>query len=156
MNPVKNNFFREVEELIPWLHQLDPATQPLWGTMTAQHMVEHLTASVKISVGMPEIQVHNTQELAEKFKAALIHTDRPLSRGIKNPALPEHPLPLRHAKLSDAVEELQQEWNRFKEYYQANPQAQHNHPRLGKLSHAEWVIFHGKHFSHHLEQFGLV
>jgi oxepin-CoA hydrolase/3-oxo-5,6-dehydrosuberyl-CoA semialdehyde dehydrogenase len=146
----------EIEEFLALLDRLQPDSQPHWGVMGPQHMVEHLTQSVMISRGMPEIQVYNPEELAEKFKAALIYSDRPLSRGIKNPALPEQPSPLRHGQLNEAKEELHREWDHFKEYFRLNPQAKHNHPRLGKLTHEEWAVFHRKHFAHHLAQFGLL
>lgn len=33
------------------LARLDPAQVPVWGQMTAQHMVEHLTGALRLSMG---------------------------------------------------------------------------------------------------------
>jgi hypothetical protein len=143
------------KELLNRLSDLQPSAVPLWGVMTAQHMVEHLADSLKMSTGRPEIILYSTPEQAGRMKMIIIYSDRQLSKGIKNPAMPENPLPLRHVSMSDALQELAGEWNNFNDHYLRDLFAKHTHPRFGKLDHKEWMIFHQKHFLHHLAQFGL-
>ena len=41
----------DISEIIPKLDKLTSETKPLWGDMSAQRMVEHLTDTLKIASG---------------------------------------------------------------------------------------------------------
>jgi len=138
------------------LEKLKPEAKPLWGKMSPQHIVEHLAMVLKISSGKEEVKLYNTQELADKIKATVIHTDVPLQQGIKNPILGDEPPELRNNGFEKALDELFDEIQYFESYYESNPDATHTQPRMGKLNHDEWLVLHNKHFLHHFKQYDLL
>lgn len=145
-----------IEETIATLNKLSADTTPLWGGMTPQHMVEHLTVTIGASSGKMNLEQTSTSEEAAAAKQALIYSDMQIKQGVKNALMGEGLPPYVNASLQDAIGELQTELQHFESYYAANPSATHVQPRLGALTHDEWIIFHGKHFTHHFKQFGLI
>jgi oxepin-CoA hydrolase/3-oxo-5,6-dehydrosuberyl-CoA semialdehyde dehydrogenase len=132
--------------------KLTPETKPLWGKMTAQHMVEHLTNSINISNGRRQLPFNGTEE--ETAKEFLMSEHR-LPRGIQTSANGELPA-LRHDSLEKAKQELTEALDAFEDHHSQNPDAKYAHPRFGHLNRQEWDKFHDKHFNHHLRQFGLI
>lgn len=125
--------------------------------MTAQHMVEHLSALVKISNGKLKTKLYKSEETAAKWKQSLIYTDSTFPKGFKAPMLPEYELPeLDYSNLDEAKENLMNELSAFDEFYSDEESKLTLHPTLGNLNKDEWKIFHSKHFTHHFEQFNLV
>ncbi|MCW3077341.1 MAG: oxepin-CoA hydrolase / 3-oxo-5,6-dehydrosuberyl-CoA semialdehyde dehydrogenase [Bacteroidetes bacterium] len=144
----------------PWLEAvlsgLKPHAKPLWGKMSPQHILEHLTKTLKVSVGKIQIKMYLTPEEGTVLKQKLIYGEMQLSAGIKSPILGDEPPALEYSDFSEALNELKKEIIFFKNYYLDNPQAMHMHPRMGELKHAEWEVFHNKHFTHHFKQYGLL
>ena len=97
-----------------------------------------------------------TLEEAEKVKSKVIHSPAQLIPGIKNPILTDEPPELEFSDLKTAIKELYNEIDYFKMYYKKNPKAIHTQPRMGDLSHYEWLTLHNKHFTHHFKQYGLI
>lgn len=129
---------------------------PLWGKMSPQHILEHLTKTLKVSCGKIPVKMYLTPEEGEVLKQKLIYGEMQLSPGIKSPILGDEPPALEHADFNIAMNELNKEITFFKNYYINNPQAKHMHPRMGELKHSEWEVFHNKHFTHHFKQYGLL
>lgn len=137
------------------LQQLEENAQPKWGRMTAQHMIEHLSSSVKDSNGKSTARFPEDKERSERNKAFML-TSRPFPKNIG--ANPENPSPLpalRNTSLADAVAELLMEVEDYKIHHQVQRDAYVHHV-FGHLNKAEWDHFHDKHFKHHLAQFGLI
>lgn len=151
----KNDFTaRNVEAFLSHLKETD---RPLWGIMTPQHAVEHLTVSLKASVGKTKPLILVNQATAEKNKNALIADDRLWPQGLKNALLPSGRLfDLKYTTFGEAREKLIYAVYEFETYYSRNPNASHSNPFLGYLSYEEWKQFHFKHFRHHFIQFGLL
>jgi len=147
---------RDKEHLKGVLNKLRPEAKPLWGKMSPQHVVEHLATVLKISSGKQEVKLYNTQELADKIKKSIIHSDAELQQGIKNPILGDEPPELRNTDFEKALDELFDEITYFETYYTSNPEATHTQPRMGKLNREEWEILHNKHFLHHFKQYDLL
>lgn len=126
-----------------------------FGIMTPQHMVEHLTLTVKISYGrikLPEFEP-NEKQLAQK--QALIYSEIEFPKGIKAPGIGEKLLDLRYENLEIAKSELLKSIDDYNHHFAEFLKDQTIHPRFGKLNHEEWERFHKKHFQHHLSQFGI-
>ncbi len=138
------------------LEKLREHTLAQFGIMTPQHMVEHLTLTVKISynrIKIPEF-VPNEKQLAQK--RILLDTPAQFPLGVVAPGTTAGDLlPLKYTSLSEAKEQLLASLNAYNGYFHSTPDATSVHPRFGSLNHAEWERFHRKHFEHHLEQFGL-
>ena len=145
------------QELNSLLNNLTENTQPKWGSLKAQNMVEHLAKTLQYSNGKKEIAQRNSDEEALKAKQNFLYTDAEMSMGLKSPLLPgEGPIPFEFSSLDEAKKNLNKELDDFEMYHAHHPDAFFVQPRLGKLNHKEWIIFHGKHFTHHFKQFGLI
>jgi hypothetical protein len=143
------------QELNSLLNNLTENTQPKWGEMKAQNMVEHLVKTLELSNGKKEIAQKTTDEEALKAKQKFIYTDVEMPMGLKS-SLGEGLMPLEFSNLDEAKENLNKELDDFETYHANHPDAVFVQPRLGKLNYKEWVILHNKHFTHHFKQFGLV
>jgi preprotein translocase subunit SecA len=133
---------------------LDASTKPLWGNMSAQRMVEHLTDGINMSRGIGDHQLTVPAEKAEQLKQFL-HTDKPMAQNIQVPfALPN--TALRNADLDDAIDEFTITWVDYEEEQELEPEKQAIHPFYGNLTLEEWLKVHAKHFTHHFKQFGLM
>ena len=138
------------------LNQLVETTEAQWGLMRSQHMIEHLTTTLKMSNGKKELPQRYSDEEAKAAKAAFIYTDAEMAKGLKTPTLPEVPGAFEFPTLEIAKEKLIAELDDFENYFKLHPNATNVHPRFGPLNYNEWVILHNKHFLHHFKQFGLV
>ena len=144
-----------VQEINSRLESLKEDSQPIFGKMTAQHMIEHLILTIKISYGRIKIPHFEPSERQLKEKQNLLYTVMEFPEGIKAPGLPDELLPLRYANLNEAKKELIKSIEAFNELFTANPDLIFIHPRLGLLNQTEWRTFHEKHLTHHFKQFGI-
>lgn len=126
-----------------------------FGIMTPQHMVEHLTLTVKISYGRIKLPEFEPTEKQLAQKQALIYSDIEFPKGIKAPVIGERLLELRYQNLEIAKAELLKSIDSYNQHFAEFGDDQTIHPRFGKLNHDEWERFHRKHFQHHLSQFGI-
>ena len=139
------------------LSDLTENTQPQWGSLKAQNMIEHLAKTLQYSNGKKEIAQKGTEEEALKARQAFIYTDVEMSMGLRSPLLPaEGPVPFEFSDLEEAKVNLNKELDDFEAYHKSHPDALFIQPRLGRLNHKEWIVFHNKHFTHHFKQFGLI
>ena len=146
-----------METYFEHIHQLPSNTQPLFGKMTAQHMVEHLAFTIRFSNGASPLTTLVTPAEHLPKMRAFLYSDQNLSKNFLSPFLPQDgSLPtLRFPDMNTAKEDLLKEWKTFERYFENNPEAKPLHFMFGELNREEWVRFHRKHFRHHLEQFGI-
>lgn len=131
-------------------------SKALFGIMTPQHMVEHLTITMKLSsarIRLPEFEP-NEKQLAQKN--LLLFTSLEFPKGIKAPGSTGELSELKMENLEKAKEKLLASVEEFNLYFKNNQEAKTVHPRFGGLDHKEWLLFHQKHFAHHLGQFGII
>lgn len=129
---------------------------PQWGSMTLQHMVEHLADVFSASNGTLQVKVETPADKLEKIKRIMLFSDRELVQNFKSPVLPPDPIPYRTANMQEAISKLKHEMEKFEQYYSTDKNRTENHPYFGALNYDEWVIFQNKHFTHHLKQFNLL
>lgn len=137
------------------LSSLGAGVRPLWGGMTAQHMVEHLLWTFEFSTGDTNVHRDVPAPVAERMRRFL-HDDRPTPHDFKNPLLGDTPPPLIFKNLEEARTALQKAVFRFFDLNGKNPEAIFDHPLFGPLGGEEWERALFKHCYHHLEQFGLI
>lgn len=137
------------------LDNLAPDAKPLWGTMNATRMVEHITDTLHLAMGeIPNINLEIPEEKVVKAQGFLT-TEYPLPRDYQAVfAKPE--TPLRHEELSDAIDELTDVWIKFEDFFERQPEMTTLHPSFGMLSFDQWLRLHQKHLTHHFQQFGLI
>ncbi|MEE9429898.1 MAG: hypothetical protein V3V16_02590 [Melioribacteraceae bacterium] len=139
-----------------YLDKLLSDSKPLWGEMTAQHMVEHLILAVQSSNGKKVFdKCMNSEERYPILKRFLL-SERPLPKGFVNTIIGEGLKPLKHKDLNEAKEKLIMELSNFYNYYEDEPSAKPMNVTFGPLEKGEWITFHNKHFTHHFTQFGLM
>lgn len=150
---VRQDFLKNV--LMNAIGHLTEKTQPLWGKMTSQQMVEHLIWAFELSTGKSEISCNLPTDLLEKRKKFLFN-NQPTPHEVPNPELERGLPPDRFANLYEARKILEGEVNAFLKLLSEKPVAAYDHPIFGKLNMEEWERAHYKHGYHHLLQFGLV
>ena len=150
MNPFIDINNRELlKQLLCSLH---PDTQPLWGAMKPQQMVEHLISQVQYTNGKKSGTCHRSTDEAAKSKAMGIYTDQRIPKNVVLGSLPDH---YDYDNLQTAIDQLMLELEAFDEYFKV-PGAFAIHGGFGPMDYHEWQIWHNKHFTHHLMQFGLL
>lgn len=138
------------------LRSITASTKPLWGKMTAQHMIEHLCQAVKISNGkLINTECMNPDEKLSILKRFL-NSSRPLPQNFVNTVVGSELKPLTNQNISEAINELEREINEIDKFFDLNIEAKPINPTFGPLNKDEWIQFHKKHFTHHMKQFGLL
>ncbi len=149
------NHRKKIDELLPLLYTLPADRQPLWGRMTAQHMVEHLALALTLSNGKRNVPIQTPPEKIEQ-RLAYLRGPQALIRGF----VPDGPLgelpPLRFGNIAAATDAVKKQLLDMDQWFAQNPLSEQNHPVFGALVAADWHLFHHKHFVHHLTQFGLI
>lgn len=149
-----NQFFdiNNRELLKELLYSLNPDAKPLWGQMTPQQMVEHLINQVQYTNGKKTGTCERSADEAAISKAKGIYTDRRIPKNVVLGPLPDH---YEYDSLQAAISQLMRELYVFDQYFSA-PGAIAIHGGFGPMDYSEWQIWHNKHFTHHLIQFGLL
>lgn len=142
-----------LEYILPLLNQLDSGEKPIWGKLTAQGMVEHLTDTLKIASGEEKLKLLIPVEKVESMQRFL-ETDKEMARNIEVPFAPKERT-LRNETISDAIDEFTEQWIAFEEHYE-NPEVTELHPFYGDLNFDQWNKLNSKHLTHHFKQFNLI
>lgn len=145
---------RDLNQFLHYINKLTPDSKPLWGIMTSQHMVEHLLMTVKVSNGKVTVECFNPSEKVPTLKRILL-SERPLPKNFINPFIGKRLLPLQFDSLKNAIDNFVLEIKDYYTFFEINPEALITNPTFGDLNKYEWDVFHNKHFTHHLEQFGI-
>lgn len=144
----------DITEIIPLLDQLDPNAKPLWGTMSAQRMVEHLSDSLRVASGKEQFPLEIPEDKFEKM-IAFIDSEHPLPRNFQASFAAEN-VPLRNEEIELAIDEFLLEWIDFENHFAEDPDRIEYHPHFGPLNYEQWHRLHSKHLTHHFQQFGLI
>jgi len=144
----------DITLLVSKLDELTPNSQPIWGGMSAQRMVEHLSDSIKISSGKWKQELEIPEEKITKMQEILA-SDKEMPKNFEVP-FAKKDTPLRHEELALAIDEFLLEWIDFEEYFSEHPNTTEIHPYYGPLNYDQWLRLHSKHFTHHFQQFGLI
>lgn len=148
---------RFIEEEVPMLLEGLPTNQlPLWGKMTAQHMVEHVAGIFLMSANPHhEIPVMVPEDRLVKA-IAWLESDKQFRPNTVAPVLPPEPLPLRFSDLEEAKQKFLSAVGKYSVTWREQPAMVVNHPAFGPLTRKQWERFHMKHVHHHFRQFGLI
>ena len=144
------------EQFPVFIEQVQENLQPLWGQMSAQHMIEHLAYIFNISNGKIEMSVMHSPEKIAKSKRHVFIYKNPFPKNLRVSTIPENPEPVKFESLAEAKKQLWITIDNFYTFFKDKPNKTSIHPFLGPLTYEEWVFFHTKHCSHHLTQFGLM
>jgi len=134
------------------LSSLQPDAVPLWGKMAPQQMVEHLAEEIRWTNGKQTGTCRRTPAEAEAAKRQMVYSDAELP---KNFVLGELPDNYAYTNIDEAIDILMIELGDFDSHFKASDTTA-IHGGFGPMDHDEWLIWHGKHFTHHFKQFGLI
>ncbi len=138
------------------LYGLTESTQPKWGKMTAQHMVEHLEYFFQVAQGKMAFKSYTPEKYLEKLQDSL-YNYRFLIKNYDHPALRKGELEdLRYDSLEEAKSALLTAIDEVDAFFKANPKATVPNSVFGDLDVYMWELYNRKHFHHHFEQFGLI
>lgn len=154
---VDNNLLNFIKVEMPQLlQQLKADTPAQWGTMSAQHMIEHLGGSFYIGTGKIPIKPMYDEQRTQQSYNHIIKNRQPFSKGVRVNIVPVEPAPLRFESLEKAIEKLLGAVQLFFVYFEENPDAKLPHPAFGQLNYEDWIVFEAQHTKHHFLQFGLI
>ena len=136
------------------LDRLTISKNPVWGKMSAQEMVEHLSDLLIMSRGLNNFTLNENDETITR-RQQFLYSDKEMARNIAIP-FRKDVIELRHNELALSIDEFTIEWLNFIEYYEENPGATEIHPYYGALDYEKWEKLHVKHFIHHFQQFELI
>lgn len=136
------------------VESLDPNTVANFGLMTPQHMVEHLTSIIKVSIkrqGEPENPMTPKQLGFQRFvKNGAIMQHRPSQKTAAD--LPA----LRYDSYESAAAQIKVATDRFYAHFEANPDAISYLIFTGEIGFEDLELLHYMHCRYHAWQFGLI
>ncbi len=144
----------DIHNLNQKLSLLTADTLPLWGKLRAQNMIEHLIEAVQESNGKRLANLKFPPEQAVGMKQFMVYSEFEMPKHQKG-TLSDNSKTLRLENLQLAIGQLNKELAAFEEYFSENGKTA-MHAAFGELNHDEWLRWHGKHFTHHFKQFGLL
>ena len=136
------------------LSALQPGTPALWGSMNAQNMIEHLVEAVEYTNVKKLADVQVPSDKANRQKDLLVLSDFVIPNGVTG-YLPDATKTKRFKDLEASIFELNKELDAFEHFFKTEG-TMATHFEFGPMNYGEWVIWHGKHFTHHFKQFGLL
>lgn len=136
------------------LKNLKENKKPLWGDMSAQQMVEHLTDAITLSLDDTNSKLELPEEYIEKAQY-FIETEHPLPKNFKAKFVIDN-AKLRNNSIEEATNELIKTLDQFEKHYSENPGLKQLHPNFGRLNFKQWNSLNAKHITHHFEQFELI
>lgn len=143
------------DDLFGRLNKLKTDTPPVFGRMSAQHMVEHLAWTLTFANGKSPQEFRSTPEKIAANKQVFLNADRDYPMGTISSVLGDQLPALVYKDLPESIQALSTELSTFHLYFAAHPESRPIHPRMGGLGYEDWVLFHNIHFTHHFKQFGL-
>lgn len=150
-------FIFEKDKLSQLLNRLNPETPAHWGTMTAQHMVEHLLWAFRIMDGRSPVPQMIPDEKVPRIHERLRNPDWEMPMDFKAVFMPAEGLePLQFENLDSAKAAFLHEVDGFEVFFEKNPDARPVHPYFGPCDKPLWTAIQNKHVFHHFKQFGLV
>lgn len=144
-----------INEVPKLLATLKSGTKANFGLMTPQHMVEHLTWTIKSGAkkhkGERENPPNKKQLGFQKFlRNGSILQHRPSEKTKED--LP----PLKYGSLEEALSHIPEAIQRFYDFWDSDPGYLPYSSFMGEVSFEEVELFHFMHFRYHLWQFGLL
>lgn len=143
------------ETLFQKLALLKEDATPLWGIMSAQHMVEHLSSLFLFTIEKIKAVSFFEEEYLQRNYNYLIRDRQPFRKNVKLPGL-EKLQPLRFESLEASIAVLKNLVDKFYAFFADDKEKKTLHPAIGWLNFEEWEYNHAAHAKHHLIQFELM
>lgn len=128
-----------------------------WGTMTPQHMVEHMEQQYLFASNQKgDFKIATPAEHLDKYRETVFN-HRPFPMEHKHPLMKQgENEALQHADLETAKQKLIAAYDAYELYFKENPELRTKNVVFGMLDKFEWDLLGVKHFNHHFKQFGIL
>lgn len=154
--PPADEKITELEKLLYKVYtKVDIDTPAKWGTMNAQQMVEHLGLVFLLSTGRFGLKYKGTAEDAQRYWEGFQVSPAPWKKVFPQVTFGEAKPP-RNETMEGSKTQLQQTFQKYLAFCEANPDSVNAHFFLGNLTIDQWRQVHVKHLQHHLMQFGIL
>ena len=145
------------EKIEESLSKLATDTQPKWGILTPQHLLEHLELGYKIMSGeIQDFEIATPEKILEQVHHSLYNFDKfPL--GSAFPTYRKEELEdLIHPDFETAKAKFFEARKAYQTFFKENPDAILKNMVFGELNRYESYLLERKHLNHHFEQFGIL
>ncbi len=154
----KKNPFKVInaQTIRQYVSALEAETKPKWGSMSPQHMLEHLENSLQIATEKFGVEIETPENILEKVHDSL-YNHRPMPRNYDAPRQMQDEInSLSHQDFDTARQKFIEAYDSYETFFEENPSITTKNVVFGELTKFEWDLFHTKHMNHHFEQFGLL
>ena len=145
--------FLNIDEVTSKLKTLTKETDPVFGKMNGQQVIEHLSLLMQISNGKIDADYYVSDEKSARRKPFLDGKGE-LHIGFRASILSDEPTEEKFNTIQEALNDLIQQIAAFETHFKTAKTE--NHPFFGELDYEYWKKFHVKHFTHHFKQFDLL
>ncbi|MFK7770657.1 MAG: phenylacetic acid degradation bifunctional protein PaaZ [Saprospiraceae bacterium] len=134
---------------------LTESTNPKWGLMTAQHLVEHFEFFMQQALGKIPCEIKTPEKYLERTQDSLWNY-RPMPKNFDHPVLRKGEVEdLRFGSLEEAKTEFWKSYDELELFFKENPKTTVPSNVFGNVTRYEWKLMEGKHYALHFEQFGI-
>ncbi|MEO5776545.1 MAG: phenylacetic acid degradation bifunctional protein PaaZ [Flavobacterium sp.] len=145
------------EKIEESLSKLAQDSQPKWGILTPQHLLEHLELGYKIMSGqIQDFEIATPETILEKVHNSLYTFDK----FPKKSAFPTYKKDvledLIYPDFETAKAKFIEAREAYKAFFKENPDAVLKNMVFGELNKYESYLLERKHLNHHFEQFGIL
>lgn len=155
----KQDVFVEMtnDKILECLAKLSAESKPKWGTMSPQHMLEHLEYTYKIASGqIQNFEINTPEKILEKVHNSLYNYHK-MPREHMFPLAEESKInELKHKDLEEAKLKMLESRQEYLDFFKVNPDAVLKNAVFGEMNRYEWYLLDRKHLNHHFEQFHLL
>ena len=137
-------------------NELKPETPALFGAMTAQQMIEHLSVVYNFALHDITITVLTPEDKIEKVKKVFLWSPGGFKQNVANDFTKTLSFETTYKNMEEAIQVLEQKHKQVALLLLNTIVQNKSHPIFGLLNNEEWIQFFTKHTWHHLNQFGLV
>ena len=140
-----------------YLTKLTVSHKANWGTMTPQHLVEHMEQQFLFAAGQKgDFEIVTSPEQLDKWRETIFN-HKPMPRGHKHPLMRENALEdLLHPDIQTAKQKLIDAFDAYEQFFKENPDLRTKNVVFGMMDKFEWDLLSTKHFNHHFNQFGIL
>jgi oxepin-CoA hydrolase/3-oxo-5,6-dehydrosuberyl-CoA semialdehyde dehydrogenase len=145
------------EKIAECINKLTEDSKPKWGTMSAQHMLEHLEFGYQIASGkIQDFEITTPEKIIDKVHNTLYNYEK-MPQNFDFPLAEKSKIKdLKYADLSEAKNKMLEARSAYLDFFKQNPEALLKNAVFGEMNRYEWYLLERKHLNHHFEQFGLV
>jgi len=155
----KQDVFVEItnEKIQNCLSKLTVQSTPKWGTMSVQHMIEHLEYTYRIASGeIQDFKITTPEKILEKVHNTLYNYEE-MPKNYDFPLATESKIKeLKYENIETAKVKLIEARQDYLNFFKKHPETKLKNAVFGEMNRYEWYLLERKHLNHHFKQFGVL